>query len=179
MLLGEAVVILGCVRMFQRRDPLAASLMAGGVAIAILTRPYVAVALAVACVIVSFHASLRRLDTPGRRRPALALAIVGAVILVAAVGAVVAPAPGAFLDRLQTLQNANASDASNLKLEPVDFSTPEGLVTHGPRRMFDLLVRPYPWEVANVSQRLGVVGTLSLDGASWEPQLCLQLADRD
>jgi hypothetical protein len=160
MLLGEALAILGCVRMFQRRDPLAAGLMASGVAIATLTRPYIAFALALACVLVSFHASLRRLGVRGRRRPALALAIVVAVTMTSAVGAVVAPAPGAFLDHLQTLQNANASDASNLRLEPVDFSTPEGLMTYAPRRMFDLLFRPYPWEVANVSQRLGVVGTL-------------------
>ena len=160
LLLGEALTILGCVRMFRRRDPVAAGLMASGLAIATLTRPYVAFGLALACLLVSLHASLRRLGVPGRRSPALALATVTAVITTSAVGAVVAPRPGVFFNHLQAAQNANTSDASNLRLAPVDFSTPEGLMTSAPRRMFDLLFRPYPWEIANVSQRLGVVGTL-------------------
>jgi hypothetical protein len=86
-------------------------------------------------------------------------------VAAAAVGAGVAlalyPSPSNALDRLQYSQDANASDASNLRLARVDVSTPQAVAVALPRRSFDLLARPYPWQVESLSQRLGVLGSLA------------------
>ena len=156
MLLGEAIVILGAVRMYQRRDVPALLLMLVGLSIAGMTRPYAGAALAVACMAVCAHAALRPLGRERARAPRLAVA----VALAAGVALLAAPAPSAILDRLQSSQNANATDSSNLGLDPVDFSSvPTTIMNIGPR-ISALLLQPYPWQVANMSQRFGVVGTL-------------------
>jgi hypothetical protein len=157
MLLADGLVILGCVRIYTKRDWQAGALMATGLVIAGLTRPYAGAALAVACAAATLHASLRRIGRGRVRAPRLAFAVVVAVTAVS----IVVPASASVLDRLQTAQNANVSSEANLKLEPVDFSTPEGVAVDGPRRVFDLLFRPYPWQVENMSQRLGVVGSIT------------------
>jgi hypothetical protein len=73
------------------------------------------------------------------------------------------------LEPLQESQDANATgagqgtggaNASNLALERVDLSTRAAILQNLPRRMRDLIVRPYPWQLGNWSQRLGAVGTL-------------------
>jgi hypothetical protein len=64
------------------------------------------------------------------------------------------------LTQLQTGQRYYANAPSNLPLEPVDFSTPGGVARGLPLRLKDFLARPYPWQVANTSQRLGVLGSL-------------------
>jgi hypothetical protein len=66
------------------------------------------------------------------------------------------------LNKLQASQNANASYAdANLRLEKVDFSTPDKVVTNLPQRMRDVLLRPYPWQLATSNQRFGVMGSLA------------------
>ncbi|HEY1357610.1 MAG TPA: hypothetical protein VGF21_04820 [Thermoleophilaceae bacterium] len=156
-LLGEGLVLLGAVRMYQARDLRAGALLVGGVGLTALVRPYVGAALAAAAVLVTCHAALRRVGPSRRRAPALVAA--------AAVGAGVAlalyPSPSNALDRLQYSQDANASDASNLRLARVDVSTPQAVAVALPRRSFDLLARPYPWQVESLSQRLGVLGSLA------------------
>ncbi len=42
----------------------------------------------------------------------------------------------------------------------MNFSTRSDLVTNLPRRMRDVLLRPYPWQLQNASQQLGAIGTL-------------------
>lgn len=155
MMLGEAIVLLGAVRMYQRRDVTAVALMAAGLAIAGLTRPYAAAALALACAAVSLHAAMRRLGPERRRAPQIAAALLIAV----GVAAAAAPAPASVLRTVQLSQNANVTDASNLKLEPVDFSSVTSVASNLDTRVAALLLRPYPWQVANPSQRLAVVGT--------------------
>lgn len=157
MLLGEAVVILGAVRMYQRRDPLAVALMVVGLAIAGFTRPYAGVALAAACLAICLHAALRRLGEDGRRAPRLTVVL--ALTAVAAV-VVVASSSARVLSALQTSQNANVTDTSNLRLEPVDYSSVGSTVRNIGPRIGAVLLRPYPWQAANTSQRFGVVGTL-------------------
>ncbi len=62
---------------------------------------------------------------------------------------------------VQGSQDANAADTeANLSLEQVDFSTRGAIVTNLHRRVIDVLVKPYPWQLANVSQRLGAIGAL-------------------
>jgi hypothetical protein len=152
--LGESLIILGCVRMYTRRDAAALMLMAPGLAIVVASRPYVGVALGFACIAVSIHAALRH--PPGRARmltlgvACAALAIGGTISLIEI---------DSIGDRLQVSQNANTSDRSNLKLEPVDFTSADGAAEAAGRRTIDLLLRPYPWQVSNTSQRLGVLGS--------------------
>jgi hypothetical protein len=89
--------------------------------------------------------------------------------------AIVATAPAVLRltseNRLQGLQVSQSSNTSrytqrgeaasnNLSLESVDFSTRSSLITNLPRRMRDLVLRPYPWQVANTNQQLGAMGTL-------------------
>ena len=159
MLLGEALVILGAVRMYQRRDATALAFMVAGVMIAGLTRPYAGVALAAACAAVCLHAALRRLGTDRRRAPG----IVAAVGVAVAVATAAAPAPAAVLRTVQLSQNANTSDTSNLRLEPIDFSSLSSTARNVGTRVSALLLRPYPWQLGSASQRVGVVGT----AAAW------------
>jgi hypothetical protein len=66
---------------------------------------------------------------------------------------------------LQSSQDWNAADATaNLSLERVDYSTRENIVVNLPTRMFDIISRPYPWQVGNASQQLGLLGTVFMFG---------------
>jgi hypothetical protein len=104
--------------------------------------------------LVMFHAALRH---PGGRGRVVTLAVVAAVVVTGAAFAM--PRVDELATRLDRSQHANATDRSNLKLEPVDFSSPDGAAIAAVRRTFDTLVRPYPWQVANARQRFGVIGT--------------------
>ena len=83
------------------------------------------------------------------------------------------------LTTLQQSQNANAEAAgtvgNNLALEKVDYSSRGKVFANLPKRVLDVLVRPYPWQVSNPSQQLGAVGSLFalavmllLIGAVWK-----------
>ena len=153
--LGEALVILGCVRMYLRRSPAPLGLMAAGVLLAAVIRPYLGFGLGAACILVLIHAALRH---PAGRARTLTL-VLATALAVTATALVVANADR-IAHRLQVSQNANTHDASNLKLEPVDFTTFSGTAEAVPLRVFELLFRPYPWQASNLSQGLGVIGTL-------------------
>jgi hypothetical protein len=82
------------------------------------------------------------------------------------------------LTTLQQSQNANSSSAgtvgNNLALESVDYSSRGKVFANLPKRIRDVLVRPYPWQVGNASQQLGAVGSLFaltglvlMIGAAW------------
>jgi hypothetical protein len=67
----------------------------------------------------------------------------------------------ALPERLQASQAANAADSeANLALEEVDYSNRAGIVTNLPIRVRDILLRPYPWQVSNLSQQLAVLGSI-------------------
>src|SRR5262249_6560601 len=68
---------------------------------------------------------------------------------------------GNHLAKLQRHQEATVRDrSSNLPLEPVDFSTRQGIAVNVPRRMGDVLLRPFPWQLGDTNQRLGMIGSL-------------------
>lgn len=160
MLLTVGLVSLGAARMWTERDARAALLMGTGGAVGVATRPYAGLFLLGASALVTFHAALRRLG-PAQRRAlplAAALALGG---LVAAGG--VAASSSSVLDRIQQAQDTNTADRSNLRLEPVDFSTASAVAANLPKRVRDLMLRPYPWQDANTSQRFGAAGT----AAAW------------
>jgi hypothetical protein len=112
------------------------------------------------------HASLRQMNSKLRSVP---LVYAVAIVIAAATPAVLAVTARDSLEQnLQGSQDANTDpnaqrgdvSSNNLSLERVDFSSRAGLITNLPRRIRDVLLRPYPWQVANPSQQLGAIGTL-------------------
>jgi hypothetical protein len=61
---------------------------------------------------------------------------------------------------LQQSQSENARLHSKLGLGYLNFSTPGEVAINLPRRMFELMFRPYPWELSDTNQRLGLIETL-------------------
>jgi hypothetical protein len=158
LLLAEGLVVYGGAVVWRRGGIGGILLMALGCAVALGTRPYVGWFLAAGAGAIAFHAALRLRV----RDEAGSMALASLVVLLLAVS-------GSFiwgqtspdsLERLQDSQSANASDTSNLKLERVDYSTRAGIVLNLPRRVRDVLLRPYPWQLKNVSQQLGALGSL-------------------
>jgi hypothetical protein len=141
-------------------------LLALGCAIALGTRPYAAWFLMTGGLLVILHSSLRQVGTKLRSVPLVYAVAIG---IAAATPAVLAlTSQGSLEQNLQVSQDANTdptaesggSNSNNLSLERVDFSTRSGLVTNLPRRVRDVVLRPYPWQVQNTSQQLGAIGTL-------------------
>jgi hypothetical protein len=65
------------------------------------------------------------------------------------------------LKELQQSQDANAADTNaNLSLERVDYSNRGNLIVNLPKRIRDVIFRPYLWQTSNPSQQLGALGTL-------------------
>lgn len=172
VVLGEALVLFGSVRMWQRRDLPAGALILLGCALTMASRSYAGGLFLVAGGAITLHAALRR--TGGKERRALPLAVTvgaaGALLLVIA-----AFYSSSILGTLKSNQDAYTSDTSNLALEPVDFSSPAAVAANLPRRVRDFVVRPYPWQAANLSQGLGVIGALVCWGLIVILALCLAL----
>lgn len=167
MELATGLVVLGGTKIWQRLDLTGLIFCAIGGLIAIETRSYAGWFLVSAAVLLCLHAALRRMDRPLRAMP-----IVYAVVLIAllATPTLLSITSHASLQRLQQAQDfttgAQAAsgnggpNADNLALEQVDFSTRGAVIRNLPKRVFDLAVRPYPWQVHDTSQRLGALGSL-------------------
>jgi hypothetical protein len=157
MYLAEGAVAYGGAVYWNRGKLWALVPMVLGCLVATATRPYAGWFLAAAAVAVVLHASLTR------HQGARALAIAGLMVLL-----IVAFFPQVWnassrksLTSLQESQNANAADTqANLSLERVDYSTRDKLITNLPQRVSDMVLKPYPWQTQNASQRLGILGTL-------------------
>lgn len=128
-----------------------------GCLIAVATRHYAGWFLIAAAAAMVLHAGLRAEHRAGVR----SLGLVSVVILFVAVAAptVLNASTNENLEKLQNSQETNASNSSNLKLEQVDFSTRASIVRNLPKRSFDVLFRPFPWQLGNISQGLGLLGT--------------------
>jgi hypothetical protein len=157
MLLAVGLVALGGANIWKRGRPRDLVPVVVGCLIAVATRPYAGWFLIAAGAAIVFHAGLR-----AEHRAAIrSLSLVAVVVLFAAVAApvVLKASTSESLKTLQNSQEANASDNSNLKLESVDFSTRGAVVRNLPRRSLDVLLRPFPWQLGNISQGLGLLGT--------------------
>jgi len=167
MLLASGICVYGATRLWSRFALSAIAISAVGGAIAVMTRGYAGWFLVSAMVLLVLHASLRRLD-----RPLRALPLIYAVLLV---GFLVAPAllqvsSKQSLKTLQASQNANAdqearvnsstANANNLALERVDYSTRGKVASNLPKRIADVVLKPYPWQLSNASQALGAIGSM-------------------
>jgi Dolichyl-phosphate-mannose-protein mannosyltransferase len=158
LLLSEGLVAYGGVKLWRRGSLGGLAPMAFGCLIALATRPYVGWFLVAAAAAITFHAALRL----RARNEMASLALASVVVLLGGLSApfIWSQATPDGLKRLQNSQAANTTDRSNLQLERVDYSTRADVVLNLPRRIRDLLLRPYPWQTANASQQMGVLGTL-------------------
>ena len=163
MELAAGLVVFGGTMIWQRLDVRGCLLCALGGLIAVETRSYAGWFLVSGAVLLLFHSALRHLDRPLRAMPVI-YAVVIAGFLVTPVLLQVSSKRN--LQVLQQSQNANAAgiasgaNSNNLKLEQVDLSTRGAILRHLPRRIEDLTLRPYPWQLSDTSQRFGAIGTL-------------------
>ena len=157
MFLAEGMVVFGGAVLWKRGDMRALIPMIAGCLIATSTRPYVGWFLATAAAVITLHASLRK----GSAARSLALAVVMLGLMAAFVPVVWQATSKENLEELQASQQANADDDdANLSLEEVNYSSRGKMVVNLPKRVRDVVLRPYPWQVQNTSQQLGVIGTL-------------------
>jgi len=164
--LAAGLVVFGGTMIWRRLDVRGIIVCALGGAIAVETRSYAGWFLVSAAVLILLHAAIRHIDRPLRAMPVI-YAVVIAGFLVAPV--LMQASSKKNLQSLQVSQTANATgagqgsggaNASNLALEKVDFSTRGAILTNLPKRIRDLILKPYPWQLGDSSQRFGAIGTL-------------------
>jgi hypothetical protein len=158
LLLAGGLVAFGGACMWKRFDLRYLWTITLGCLVAVATRPYVGWFLIAAGAAIALHIGIRARSQVGR-----SLTLVALVALLASISAPTvwkASTHESLQKNLQHTQNANSSDSSNLSLERVDFSTRGAIIVNLPKRTFDLLTRPYPWQVGNVSQEFGLIGTI-------------------
>lgn len=166
LVLASGLVVFGGTKIWTKLDLRGIAVLGLGCTVAVATRPYAGWFLITAGLLLVLHAALRHVDTKLRSLPL----IYGVVIAVAvATPAVLALTSQDSLEQnLQGSQEANTDPSSvrgeagsnNLSLEQVDFSTRRDLLANLPRRVRDVVLRPYPWQLHNTSQQLGALGTL-------------------
>lgn len=156
MYLAEGLVVFGGAVLWKRGKLTALIPMVIGCLLAMATRPYVGWFLTGAAAAVVLHASLTR----QRGLRSLALTCTCAVLAVAFIPVVWNQSSDQKLTELQQSQDANSADGANLSLERVDYSTREKLIINLPKRIKDIIFRPYLWQTQNTSQQLGAIGTL-------------------
>lgn len=158
MLMAEGMVAYGGAKLWKTGRFTALIPMAAGCLIATATRPYVGWFLAAGAAAVAIHAAIRL-----RSRASFALISVVLALGVGFFPAVWNASSSTKLKNLQVSQDANAADTqSNLSLERVDYSTRGKIIVNLPKRVLDIATKPYPWQVGNTSQQLGVLGTMTL-----------------
>jgi hypothetical protein len=166
MALASGLVVFGGTMIWKRLDARGILLCALGGLIAVETRSYAGWFLVSAAVLVLLHASLLSLDRPSRAMPAIYGVVIAAFLVMPTLLAV---SSKKNLRTLQQSQNANATGAGeatggangdNLKLEQVDFSSRGKILVNLPQRIRDVLLKPYPWQLGDTSQRFGALGTL-------------------
>jgi hypothetical protein len=168
MELASGLVVFGGTMLWKRLDVRGILLCVLGGAIAVETRSYAGWFLVSAAVLVALHASFRGLHRPMRAMP---LIYAVAAIAFLATPAILTASSKSKLQQLQISQNANTSgtgtstcagqsNCDNLALEQVDFSTRGAIIKNLPKRIRDVILRPYPWQLGDTSQRFGAIGTL-------------------
>jgi hypothetical protein len=157
VILGEGLVLFGVIHGIANRTVLSVCIIALGLVLVLAVRPYAALFLLCALILVALHLGVRRL-WPHKAR--IAVATIGIAICLVGLGLAVRSAVERQLERLQTVQDLQLAQDSKLDLAPVDLTTPSGLAAAVPQRLYDFFAKPYPWQLANVEQRLGAIGTV-------------------
>ncbi len=166
MELAAGLIVFGGSWIWRRLDLRGLLLCALGGFIAVETRSYAGWFLVAAVILLLLHAAIRNIDRPLRAMPViygvLVLAFVATPVLLQL-------SSKSSLKRLQGSQNANTQVAgtgqsgpngNNLALEQVNFSSRGAIITNLPKRVRDLILEPYPWQLGDTSQRFGAIGTL-------------------
>jgi hypothetical protein len=160
LMLAIGLVAFGGAKIWKRQEIGALVPIVFGCLIAVATRHYAGWFLIAASAATVLHAGLRSENRAAIR----SLSLVAMVVLFAAIAAPTvlnASTNESLKKNLQQSQEANSSDNSNLKLEQVDFSTRGAIVVNLPRRIPDVLLRPFPWQLGNLSQGIGIFGTIA------------------
>jgi hypothetical protein len=157
MLLAAGLVAFAGANMWKRAEFRYLWLITLGCLIAVATRPYAGWFLIAAGAAITLHVGIRSRTETGR-----SFTLIAIVVLLVAITAptVLKASTHSSLTSLQQSQNANAQSNANLKLEEVDFSTRGAIIVNLPKRISDVLTKPYPWQVGNVSQQFGLLGTI-------------------
>ena len=165
MMLASGLVVFGGAKLWRRLDLSGIAIAGLGGLIAVETRSYAGWFLISGALLILLHAALRRLDRPLRAMPLIYAVVIAGFI---AAPVIIQASSTESLKTLQTSQDASTDarakrgeqGSNNLALESVDYSERGALIANLPKRMADVVVRPYPWQLANPSQQLGAVGTM-------------------
>jgi hypothetical protein len=166
MELAAGLVVFGGTMIWKRLDLRGILVCALGGLVAVETRPYAGWFLVAAGVLMLLHASLRGLNRPIRAMPLIYAVVIAGFI---ATPVLLQASSKKNLQTLQQSQTANAQhigtgtsgpNSDNLALEQVDFSTRGAILKNLPKRMRDVILKPFPWQLGNNSQRFGAIGTL-------------------
>jgi hypothetical protein len=157
MLLAAGLVAFAGANMWKRAEFRYLWLIALGCLIAVATRPYAGWFLIAAGAAITLHVGIRARTETGR-----SFTLIAIVVLLIAITAptVLKASTHESLTTLQQSQTANAQSNANLRLEAVNFSTRGAVIVNLPKRIMDVLTRPYPWQLGNVSQEFGLLGTM-------------------
>jgi hypothetical protein len=166
MELAAGLIVFGGTMIWLRLDVRGILLCALGGLIGVETRSYAGWFLVSAAVLVLLHAALRNLDRPMRAMPVIyAVAIVAFI----ATPTLLEASSKKSLQTLQVSQNQNTSgtvgpsggpNGNNLALEQVNYSSRGAVFSNLPKRIRDVILKPYPWQLGDNSQRFGALGTL-------------------
>ncbi len=165
LLLAGGLVAFGGASMWKSARLLYLWPITLGCLIAVATRPYAGWFLIAAGAAITLHVGIR-----ARTQGARSLTLVALVVLLGAISAptiLKASTHESLQKNLQTSQSANAHSSSNLGLEQVDFSTRGAIIVNLPKRIVDVTTRPYPWQLGNASQQLGLLGTIFAFTCFW------------
>ena len=166
MELASGLVVFGGAKVWRHLDYKGLAIMGLGAVIAVFTREYVGWFLVAGAVAMTANAALRQLG--GRLRSIPIIYAIAAAIFLAVPVLLQASSSESLQANLQPSQNENATstkgngaqNGNNLALEQVDYSTRGAVLSNLPGRMSDVLFKPYPWQVGNTSQMLGVLGSI-------------------
>jgi len=168
MVLASGLVVFGATKIWQRLDFYGVILAGLGALVAIETRAYAGWFLVGATVLLLLHAAMRRLDRPGRALPVLYAIAVAAFLVTPTLLSISSNTNLQALNRSQAYTtgqqaatNTGGANSDNLADESVDFSTRGAVITSLPKRVFDLVLRPFPWQLQDPSQQLGAVGSMA------------------
>ncbi len=165
MELAAGLVVFGGTKIWLWLDVRGILICALGGLIAVETRSYAGWFLVAAAVLLLLQAAFRSLDRPLRAMPVIYAVAVAAFL---ATPVLLQASSKQNLQQLQQSQNANATGAGqgtgansdNLALEQVDFSTRGAILRNLPKRISELILKPYPWQLGDASQQIGAIGTL-------------------
>jgi hypothetical protein len=166
MELATGLLVFGGAQVWRKLELKGVALMGFAGLLGLGTRHYVGWFLFACAILVTLHAALRQMGGSLRSLPVI-YAVAG-IVFVATPAVLELTSRQSLQKNLQTLQTGETTTSSgngspngnNLALEQVDFSTRGAVITNLPLRIRDVLFRPYPWQVGDLNQALGVAGSL-------------------